>query len=188
MARPALTRDFYIPKEARALDCPGTDAAIYLYTTPKGKVAALGFHGKAQKPDFHFIFRSDVACAERIKTYLDGRRRCAEHKEERKAKRNAPHSLKVGDILVSSWGYDQTNVDFYEVTRLVGTRNVEIRKIAQDNGDGVCGDRGTCRPVPGDYISAPMTKRPSAENYVKIASYASAWPWEGRPHYWSSYA
>ena len=28
--------------------------------------------------------------------------------------------LKVGDVLRSSWGYDQTNVDYYEVVELVG--------------------------------------------------------------------
>ena len=26
--------------------------------------------------------------------------------------------MKQGDIFVSSWGYDQTNVDFYEVVKV----------------------------------------------------------------------
>ena len=30
----------------------------------------------------------------------------------------AMQHLKLGDIFVSSWGYEQTNVDFYKVTRL----------------------------------------------------------------------
>lgn len=30
----------------------------------------------------------------------------------------AEHSFKVGDVLVSKWGYGQTNVDFFEVQRV----------------------------------------------------------------------
>ena len=26
-------------------------------------------------------------------------------------------TLEVGDILVSSWGYDQTNIDYYKIVR-----------------------------------------------------------------------
>ena len=39
------------------------------------------------------------------------------------------HDLQVGDILKSSWGYDQTNIDYYEVTRLAGKTMVEFRPI-----------------------------------------------------------
>jgi len=41
------------------------------------------------------------------------------HKAEVAANRkgNTTHDVKIGDIFVSSWGYDQTNVDFYKVTR-----------------------------------------------------------------------
>ncbi len=41
----------------------------------------------------------------------------------------AARTLQAGDILSASWGYDQTNVDFYQVTRLIGNQSVEIRKI-----------------------------------------------------------
>src|SRR5207245_2848035 len=39
--------------------------------------------------------------------------------------------LKVGDILSTCWGYDQTNVEFYAVTRVSG-RRTWIREIAAD--------------------------------------------------------
>ena len=38
----------------------------------------------------------------------------------------------VGDILVSSWGYDQTNVDFWWVFSLTPSgKSVRIRPVAQ---------------------------------------------------------
>ena len=58
----------------------------------------------------------------------------------------APHDLKVGDILYSSWGYDQTNIDFYQVTA-VGVHSVKIREIEQKVVGGSTGsDLVTAEP------------------------------------------
>ena len=37
--------------------------------------------------------------------------------------------VKVGDIFVSSWGYDQTNVDFFQVVALCGQSSVRVREV-----------------------------------------------------------
>ena len=39
------------------------------------------------------------------------------------------HSLKVGDILVASWGYEQTNNTFYRVEQLKGATMVVVREV-----------------------------------------------------------
>lgn len=36
---------------------------------------------------------------------------------------------KVGDIFSSSWGYDQTNVDFYQVVKVLN-KSVEVQRIS----------------------------------------------------------
>ena len=41
------------------------------------------------------------------------------------------HSLKVGDILHSSWGYDQTNATFFQVTALNGKTMVTVEQIGK---------------------------------------------------------
>lgn len=33
------------------------------------------------------------------------------------SKYNANEKVKIGDIFVNSWGYDQTNIDYYQVIR-----------------------------------------------------------------------
>lgn len=47
--------------------------------------------------------------------------------------------VQVGDIFYNSWGYDQTNIDFYEVIRLTG-QGVEVQPVASrvisDDGHG----------------------------------------------------
>ena len=39
-------------------------------------------------------------------------------------------SLRVGDILYSSWGWEQTNIDFYQVIAIRGSA-VDLRQLDQ---------------------------------------------------------
>lgn len=40
------------------------------------------------------------------------------------------HNFKVGDCLYQSWGYDQTNIDFFQVVEVL-PKSVKIRPISQ---------------------------------------------------------
>jgi hypothetical protein len=48
--------------------------------------------------------------------------------EKAKARQEFVNPYKVGDILYGSWGYDQTNIDFFQVVE-VGNRSLKIREI-----------------------------------------------------------
>jgi hypothetical protein len=86
------------------------------------------------------------------------------------------HTLKVRDILSCSWGYGQTNVDFYQVTES-GKKYVKIEKIETRI---VSGDGFSDRVVPGDRLgNKPLLKIPRPNNSIKIASYADAYKWDG---------
>lgn len=39
------------------------------------------------------------------------------------------YGVKVGDLFWSSWGYDQTNTDFFQVIALVGSSSVRVRQV-----------------------------------------------------------
>lgn len=39
------------------------------------------------------------------------------------------YGVKVGDIFEASWGYEQTNVDFFQVIALVGESSVRVREV-----------------------------------------------------------
>ena len=39
--------------------------------------------------------------------------------------------VKVGDVFFESWGYEQTNIDFWQVVKLRGTTQVVLRAIGQ---------------------------------------------------------
>lgn len=99
--------------------------------------------------------------------------------------------VKVGDIFVSTWGYDQTNVDFYEVVGLTGA-SVKVRPIAsQTHGTPTLWAQRDVMPVPGQYTGEVMTKR--IQNYSDVpsftlSSYSDAYLWDGKPVHETSYA
>jgi len=97
----------------------------------------------------------------------------------------------IGAIFVSSWGYDQTNVDFYEVVRKTAS-SVELRKIGKRTQSAV---RGSDRVVPtkGAFVagSKPKLKRlqyswgveKALRPYVTISSFQHASLWDGKPRH-----
>lgn len=95
--------------------------------------------------------------------------------------------VKVGDIFYSSWGYDQTNIDFYEVVGLTGA-SVKIRPIDKQTVGNPYAPQVQVVPIPGAYIGdVVMTKR-IKDGYqgrpaISISSYQGAWLWDGTPKY-----
>lgn len=52
-----------------------------------------------------------------------------EHKEETKTKKEFLFDVKVGDIFYDSWGYEQTNLTFFKVVSLVGSKSVRVVEV-----------------------------------------------------------
>jgi len=113
-------------------------------------------------------------------------RRAAEKARKREEAKNFQHGLKVGDILYASWGYDQTNVDFYQVIRVIGKATVEVQKVQSKT---VREDMTATYvvAVPNRFVrgSRPMKKRVSTRGTIKMDhTYASKW--DGKPKYETS--
>lgn len=163
-----LTRDFYIPKQAQVVRSKLSPAVVYLSISRKGNPSAMGFYGKAEKPEFHYTFRTDERRRVYVSQWLKDADERAVRKEARKAEKKAfVHSLKVGDVMSTCWGYDQTNIEYFEVTKLIGKSMVEIREIGQEREETAY-MQGKCVPRPGHYISEPMRKRVLEGNSLDI--------------------
>lgn len=203
MRQARLSRDFYIPSEKyRTGDFEKhtdveTGAVWYTWSREReifghGLVRhfnLIAFSGKRQTPDKNYFYDTPEQRDKRVIAWLDGIRSHAAFKKEQHDKRKGySHTLKVDDILYASWGYGQTNIDFYQVVEVVSGKTVRIRKIGgriTENGM----DRGKVVADKDAFISgAPvLTKRVTDGNSVKVASYAYASPWDGSELYWSSY-
>lgn len=95
--------------------------------------------------------------------------------------------VKKGDIFVSSWGYEQTNIDFYEVVAV--TKTGKSVKIAKMNKKYLGKDSGGTQEkvMPGQVVEEPMVRR-VGKGYkgvpsIKINDYSWANLWDGNPEY-----
>ena len=101
------------------------------------------------------------------------------------------HTLTAGDILYSSYGYDQTNIDFYQVIATT-KKTVTFRELKQiARRDTTYGDGGTTVPDVGNFADSKehaRTVKPG--NCVNFAEHEGGYmlrlnPWDGRPMSWS---
>lgn len=191
----------YIPAGAAKVANKSGSAVAYLFTSKfSGKLCAIGYRGKAKNAAFNYSFRSAENRATYVTDFLAkaeaSAKQVAASKAQKKADMAKPTTLRAGDVLNCVWGYDQTNVEYFEVTKLIGPRMVEIRQIAsQSQQDGDM--QGTCVPAKGKYISEPMRKKVTLSEGVRIYSFASAYKVESKkvagmeiftPQRWTAYA
>ena len=164
-------RPSIIPADAREVYCEG--GVVYLWEK-NDRFQAIGVKAKAKhNTAFNFYFRTEDHRTKYVNEWIDNQLAYANAMAKRKADRKVfQHTLQVGDVLRTCWGYEQTNIDYYEVTKVLG-KMVEIREIGQHREETMWA-QGDCVPAPGHYIGQPMRKAVTEGNNVKIASYAWA--------------
>ena len=101
-------------------------SCVYVYENVTGYPCAIAYQGRAKKPTFHTRYSSPDKRAEHVRVWMAS---IAEYKSERKIR--DVRTLEIGDVLRSSWGYDQTNIDYYKVVELIGKSMVDIVEIGQ---------------------------------------------------------
>jgi hypothetical protein len=174
---------------------------FYRYETARGErtlFCAMQFQPKATKPTWHSGFRT----LEDRETYIQKAieaydRHQAAKKQYRKERATGDPSLAdPGAVFCYSWGYDQTNVDYFQVVKRAGLM-VWIRPIACESikgSEGFMSD--SVRPAVGHfadpcrhcglYRSAPQHSGhdiPSRE--IKPHEYEPADPIKKRLGFWN---
>lgn len=103
-----------------------------------------------------------------------------------KQKLETVHHLQVGQILSSSWGYEQTNVNFYQIVEIRGKCKIilrEINKVRDFQGSM----HGTCVPVKDQFIGEEFARMADKYKSVRITQCQIATLWNGFPETWSSW-
>jgi len=186
-----LPREFYIPQHSTKIADKASDAIAYISQGSHGRPVAALFWGKQAKPIWHYNFRSE---AEREKTIREGFQRRQEglaSKAEYQATRLAKNAVaragvKVGDIYRTCWGYDQTNVEFFEVVEVKGAY-ATLREIAcASEGGGPGGEKVVAQSgafleprYEGDDRGKPI-RRLIQDGHIKIDECRTGWPWGKR--------
>ena len=169
--RNAFPREFYIPKGSAKVQHKTLPAVVYITTNGIGRPSAIGFYGKANKPAFHYSFKSEERRAQYIAEWFTGLEASAKAKAERKQKRSDyRHDVKVGDVFKASWGYDQTNIDYFQVVALIGEKMAEVREICQQSED-TGWLQGDCVPALGQWATEADYSEAGKEYHAKHGHY-----------------
>lgn len=135
-------------------------AEVYGGMTVGGQPSALGFSGRRQNPDFKFKFKTTEERDTYVREYLDSMSKRDAAKLARDADKKAKQKsdadelaakLTPGTILATNWGYEQTNVDFWQVIARSG-RRISLRRLNQTTtDDGAMSMSGKTKPIPNSF-------------------------------------
>jgi len=208
---PEDPRAFYIKKGAVKVADKLSDAVAYvsqkeavINMKTAMRFYATIFYGKQTKPVANYYYNTAERRDKAVKEYFEGRQKSQAFKTAaREARKAWVPTYKVGDIFYTSWGYDQTNVEWFQIVEIKGKHAV-LREIAGEyKATGWA--MGNTTPLPGEFLKpryegddrgAPI-RRLMQEHGIKIDNVRTAWkavpkmignvPVYGS-HYTSSYA
>lgn len=187
-----LTRDFYIPK----IYTDHITSELYDVYINKDTITAHFFKGKRKaKPLWQFRFRS----LESMQTKIDQTIESLKDNEDRKARRKLESKnvslIELGTIFVSSWGYEQTNVDYYQVIAVSG-RKVTLKPICSKSVFGSAQASGmACDVLPvkdafkkdEPELVKIASNMGNGKTYININQVQTAFLWDGTANYCSWY-
>jgi len=185
-------------EKAKVLGC-----GLKVLKTESGKLQTkyclMIWRPKAKKPYANYYFNTEIARQAYINKESAGYEASLRLKAERKAARIGTQgqidAVKVGDIFHYSWGYDQTNCQFFQVVAKRG-KMVDIREIASKSTEHSTGNSMADYrlPVKDSFLEneAMISKRlqftGKGKPYISMSSYGWCSLWDGNECYCSWYA
>ena len=83
-----------------------------------------------------------------------------EYKQKRKEElKQMVHPFEVGDIMYDSWGYEQTNIDFYQVVK-TSDKSVWLRPIAGEQVSQTGPFSANVKPIKNEFIGDDVMRKP----------------------------
>jgi hypothetical protein len=188
----------YIPGGSEPILPDPDDIPAVVYARRAGAGwAAIAYQGGRTKHDWHYSFPTRERLDRCVSEYFASVRRIAQSKAERREKARAArasgHPWRVGEIFHNSWGYDQTQCDFYQAVAVtpgtVTLRRIESRSVP--GSEGFMSDRRTA--IKDAFLADHSPQRKVVQFDRDGKPYIPAehgWmsPWDGSPKYCSWYA
>jgi hypothetical protein len=154
-----------------------------------GKVVVMVWRGKASKPYANYLFRDATRAGKYCQEQIDADEKSTKYKADRQRTKsdgiaNMRAKIQVGTILVNSWGYEQTNVDAYQV---VDKTDASVRlhriEVSTDHSGSMSGQ---ATPVPDAFVACKtFTKRITAHGVS--FKHGGCDIWDGKRSYYVSW-
>lgn len=161
--------------------------------TARGAIVRV-WRAKQSRPYANYIFKNSdqrEAWIEREKLAEDSRASYKAERDEAAKVRKAQYleSLQVGTLLYTSWGYEQTNVDFFQVVERRGSLVVmrQIDAVEVEGSAGFMSNR--VKPVRDAFLDGkPPIRAIITKNGVSVDGHPASPTSEDSSHYQSWYA
>ncbi len=173
------------------------DKPLYIVYINETTLKMMAYVGKQKNPVRFYRFSSIEDLNKNVQDFIiniESRHKAdIERKaEEKRISKETFANLEIGTILYSSWGYDQTNIDFFQVVGKTTGQKIQFRSIYGENDDTAeTGNSMACylKPCKDSFKkeSEVITKRWGRWG-VKLDSYRSASIADSKNYYCSWYA
>lgn len=126
-------------------------------------VKSTGKNKGDQKVWNNFYFTSEKSRTDwmqKLETGLVNRENYKTEQSEAKAaiKQNMNHGFEVGQIVYDSWGYEQTNIDFYQIIA-IKKQTVTLREVSGEMVKHTGHDAGRVKPLIDKFEGENFEKR-----------------------------
>lgn len=190
-----FNRTRWIPKESIPVEHHDGLGIAYVYQMRSG-YGVVAYGGKRNNHDFHYSFKTIEQAHDKIEGWFKGLEQHLELIAKYRSERYSGHNFKVGDIVTNSWGYDQTNVDWYRVAKTTA-KFVWLQPIsgATEQNGFMSGhslpavDTTSDDPTKWGFqdCNEPLQKHLARKDSVSM-KYGSGSKWDGEARYESWYA
>lgn len=179
------------------------DFGIEVFYSEEKKTAIL-YAGKSNKKVWYHRFFSVESMHEKIsisiKNIVANKKDNLDRRENARALQavlKASDHFHIGEIIVNSWGYEQTNVEFYQVVEVLN-KKIRVRELQQERIKGGEHSSMSCEVLPikdefcgDDLLLLSLKINPWGNNDVAICNpqnYYFFRKWDGSSEYCSWYA
>lgn len=170
-----------------------TCSLVVAFANLDGKIHVKAWTRKADKTDWYYCLGAMEKAEKYVRDYEQqviareaGRKARNEERQAKRAALKASDHWAIGDVIYNSWGYDQTNVDWYQVIEVL-PRSIRIREVAGNTNMNGQAMSGTTQPRRGEFIGKPMLKPLDEAGHVSF-QFGCGTKWDGRPKGCSCYA
>lgn len=156
-------------KEQYATKHPDKHILNVRETTERDKNFGLGYYTDEEKASmkakiderYRVMREEDEANRKELNTYTAEEMTAWTLYNERRATEDTQNAegLHVGDILYTLWGYEQTNITFYQIIKLKGKHTIVIRRIENKTRYN-SGMSGETRPIRDSFITSGFDSEP----------------------------
>jgi hypothetical protein len=148
------------------------------------------YKGKRGKPSWNYRFKTLERLEEKITSEITMAEQAIKEKAElKKAKSKIQEAIKVGDIFCYSWGWEQTNINFYQIISRKGKSTAVIRPINLESVNDTSWGSDEVIPCPDSFMgNDEETVRLNGTSFKRSCGYAFKLDDLKRPHHRSWYA